>query len=136
MIEIEVNQGGNKVNNVYVSQNDFGIVSILINYQKRWCEYTEGSGSIVEDDGDRRYQSFYIYDQDNDVVTGEPFTRFGNITEVNVFHDGEFDDKVRMIEQCKDQLWILYIPHEAINDDHIIAEWEDPEYTEYINGNL
>lgn len=126
MIRIEVIQGDNKIETVYVDQNALNVYNVIINYEKRWCDYTTGScsgGIDVE-----KYQSFYLYDVDHDFA-GEPFTAHGNaISEVKIFHDGELDNLYQVVTQEKDQLHVLFLPMLMVDDGVMLASWESPEW--------
>ena len=118
MIEVIVKQGGNRVENVYVDENDLGVISVLIYYEKRWAGYTIGSSSGGVNDA--RTEDFYIYDPDGHDL--EPNTSY-----VELHHTGELDNMHQVTNQEKDQLYTLYMPYEIVEDGHILAEWNDNE---------
>ena len=115
MIEIVVKQGSNRIENVYVDENDLGVISVVINYEKRWCAYTIGSSSGGVNDA--RTEDFYIYDPSAPDL--EP-----NASIVEIHHTGELDNMHQVTNQEKDQLYALYMPYIMVEDGHVLAEWE------------
>ena len=118
MIRIEVIQGDNKIESVYVDRNDLGVISVLINYEKRWCEWTTGCGG--DDDG-VHYESFYICDHEDST----DWRDWGRDSEVKIYHDGELNKLHQVTTQCKDQLHTLYLPYELVDDGEMLASWDD-----------
>jgi hypothetical protein len=122
MIRIEVSQGENKVESVYIDKNSLDVISVIINYEKRWVDWTTGSGSGGPHD--ERYESFYIYDEEH---PDDTWQNHSHPTEVKLIHDGELDRMYQKTSQEKDQLHVLYMPYAIVDDGDMLASWESEE---------
>jgi len=121
MIRVEVNQGGNRIRSVFVTENDLGVICVLINSEKRWCEWTTGCSGLV--DGTKS-EDFFLCDRTVD-VNGESITLYGDTSEIKLWHNGELDKKYQITNQEKDQLCTYYLPYELVEDGEILATWEN-----------